>query len=187
MINLRKDLSTEQIINNIIFPALEKIGKLWEEENLALSQVYMSGHISEELVIDLFPEPKDQFKDVPNVGLAVLEDYHALGIQIIASFLKSSGLDPILYTTGITVDELINNLIQDNIDIIFVSTLMYRSALKIKTFTNALKEKGIKTKVIVGGAPFRFDKSLYKKVGADAYGNNAFDSIKLIKKVKEES
>jgi len=35
-------------------------------------------------------------------------------------------------------------------------------------------------KVIVGGAPFRFDSSLWKEVGADAFGYNASDAFDII-------
>jgi methanogenic corrinoid protein MtbC1 len=62
-----------------ITPALERIGRRWESGALALSQVYMGGRISEEVVESLFPAPEALRGRQPAIALALLEDYHALG------------------------------------------------------------------------------------------------------------
>ncbi len=41
-------------------------------------------------------------------------------------------------------------------------------------------------KVIVGGAPFRFDESLWKEVGADATGNDPAEALKIVTKLAGE-
>lgn len=45
-----------------------------------------------------------------------------------------------------------------------------------------LKERGLedKIKIIVGGAPYKFNKELYKTVKADAYAEDAISAGKLI-------
>jgi len=45
-----------------------------------------------------------------------------------------------------------------------------------------LKEQGLehKIKLVVGGAPFRFDTGLYKAVGADAWAENGVSAYKAI-------
>jgi len=35
-------------------------------------------------------------------------------------------------------------------------------------------------KIVVGGAPYKFDKDLYKTVGADAWAYDALSGIKII-------
>ena len=45
-----------QIVETIVVPALEHIGSGWEQGAIALSQVYMSGRICEELVEEILPE-----------------------------------------------------------------------------------------------------------------------------------
>jgi trimethylamine corrinoid protein len=55
---------------------------------------------------------------------------------------------------------------------------------------NCLHERGLedKIKIIVGGAPYRFDDNLYKNVGADAWASDGVSAAKvivdLIKEVK---
>lgn len=45
-----------------------------------------------------------------------------------------------------------------------------------------LKERGLeeKIKVVVGGAPFRFDRELYKGVGADAWAQDGVSAARVI-------
>ena len=63
---------------------------------------------------------------------------------------------------------------------------MLPAALRVKDLQCALKEGGIRVKVIVGGAPFRFDPLLWKDVGADGVGNNAGDALDIVRKLMRE-
>ena len=52
---LAQEISPIGIIENVIVPALEHIGKGWEAGSVALSQVYMGGRICEKMVDGLLP------------------------------------------------------------------------------------------------------------------------------------
>ncbi len=63
---------------------LERIGNLWEKGHCALSQVYMSRRICEELVDALLGPAQSAWLFPPGaarLALAVLEDHHMLGKQ----------------------------------------------------------------------------------------------------------
>ena len=184
-LNLIKNYTREQLINDLIAPSLTKIGSMWENGDAALSQIYMSGKLCEEIVTDFFPKYSGTLKNTPKIGLAVLEDYHAFGMQIIRLYLKATGIKVITYELGITSEELELKVIEDKIEILLISTLMLRSALKIKLLIRNFRKNKKEILVIVGGAPFNLDKSLWIKVGADAMSVNAFEVIPLIKKLKK--
>jgi methanogenic corrinoid protein MtbC1 len=57
---------------------------------------------------------------------------------------------------------------------------MLNSALHIKDLVARFKKEKINIKVIVGGAPFIFDRELWKEVGAYAMGANASDALVLV-------
>ena len=120
-----------QIVENLIAPVLDRIGEGWERGRIALSQVYMSGRICEDLVNDLLPPNASDLKRRPKMAIAVLEDYHVLGKRIVYAHLRSCGYDIIDYGQGIDAEALANRTISDNIEILLISTLMLRSALKV--------------------------------------------------------
>ena len=173
-------------LDNIVVPAMEDIGHKWEAGDVALSQVYMSGKICEEIVDELIPKTNSKRIDDPNIAIVVYKDHHMLGKRIVSTFLRASGYDILDYGTSSDMEELIQKIKNDKIEILLISVLMLNSALNVKEFILKLREENLKTKVVIGGAPFRFDTSLYKEVGADAYGVNASDVLDIIKSLREQ-
>jgi methylmalonyl-CoA mutase cobalamin-binding domain/chain len=170
-------ITFDQMIETVIVSALENIGNGWEKGEYALSQVYMSGRICEELVEILFSSESRQKKPAPKMAIAMLNDYHALGKRIVYSVLRASGFDVLDYGR-VSPEELVQRIINDDIKIILISVLMFPSALHVKDVRNMLNQSNVK--IVVGGAPFRFDRQLWKQVGADAVGYTASDAIEII-------
>jgi len=146
----------------------------------------MSGKICEEIVDKIIPVEDILISNTLKIAIATLEDHHALGKRIVKSMVISSGFNLIDYGHGIDVKSLAEKAMQNKIDILLISTLMYPSALKVKDLREAFEESNYKVKILVGGAPFSFDKSLWKYVKADAMGESASDAIHFIKKWTKE-
>jgi len=79
----REDQTSQQLIESLIIPALENIGVGWMQGTVALSQVYMSGRICEELVDRILPPASPNRKNQPRMAIAVLTDHHILGKRIV--------------------------------------------------------------------------------------------------------
>lgn len=174
-------------IENVVVPVLSHIGAGWESGELALAQIYMSGRLCEEL-IDIILPPADSHRiNHPNMAIAVLEDHHTLGESIIYSLIRASGFEIRDYGHGVTVEDLVQHVVDDKIEVLLISVLMLRSALRVKVLTEELKRRGLNTKVVVGGAPFRFDPNLWQEVGAIAVGLNGNDAIRIVTLLLEES
>jgi methanogenic corrinoid protein MtbC1 len=167
-------------IEELLIPALGKIGIGWENGDVSLSQVYMSGRICEEVVDTILPPCDPNRKDQPKMAIVILEDYHALGTRIVYSLLRSSGYE-LLSLGRVNVDRLVQLTIDEKIEILLISTLMLPSALRVKDLRNQFKAIGYPIKIVVGGAPFRFDTQLWKEVGADAFGETASDALVIIR------
>ncbi len=81
---------------------------------------------------------------------------------------------------------LVDRVKEDRIKILLLSVLMLPSAIRIKEVTDNLKRDNIDIKIIVGGAPFRFDNNLWKEVGADATGIAASDAVRIVSEFQGE-
>ena len=168
-----------QFIESIVVPSLERIGDDWQKGSLALSQVYMSGRICEDLVDALLPPGDPDRKNQPRMAICVLSDHHKLGKNIVYSLLRASGFDLSDYGT-IEVDDLVDRVKREQIKILLISVLMLPSALKIKKVSEKLANMDLDVKIIAGGAPFRFDDQLWQDVGADATCNSASEAVSII-------
>ncbi|MCI5166305.1 MAG: cobalamin-binding protein [Candidatus Electrothrix sp. GM3_4] len=175
----REQGSVPKTVDQLILPALEIIGQGWEEGKVALAQVYMSSRICEELMAHVPPPFDPKYSGHPRMAIAVLEDYHLLGKIIVSACLRAGGYK--FYDYGrVTAQELTDKIQDDSIELLLVSALMLRSALQIKEVKRLLVEAGSSVRIVVGGAPFRFDPLLWKEVGADAMGANAAEAIAAI-------
>ncbi len=169
----------EAAVESVIVPALEEIGHGWQNGDISLSQVYMSGRICEELINDLFAADHGPVRSHPPMAIAVLEDYHMLGKLLVGSSLKARGYFPLDYGHA-TTSELVSLVDKDGIEILLISALMLPSALQVKEVVRLLEERGLNTKIIVGGAPFRFDQELFREVGAHGTAAQASGAAELI-------
>lgn len=170
-------------IDRLITPTLEEIGKDWENGKVALSQIYMSSRICEELVDTILTKDNKGGYQNQKIAIAVLNDHHILGKKIVYSIMRTVGFEVHDFGGGNTVETIVNRVKVDGIKILMISVLMLPSALLVKDLKSRLADYGYNTKLIVGGAPFRFDKELWKEVGADAMGYNASDAIKIVKEM----
>lgn len=166
-------------IDRVVVSALENIGAGWEQGRIALSQVYMSGRILEAMVSDTIFQAGRPRREQPKMAIATLIDYHFLGKRLVSSALKASGYELTDYGR-VDVDEAVKLVSRDEIDVLLLSVLMLPSAIRTGEVKQKLEADGLKTKVVVGGAPFRLDRSLGKEVGADAVGRNASEAVDIV-------
>lgn len=172
-------------VEEVMVPALIRLGNEWSDGRIALSQIYMSSRICEDIVERILPTPASVSKNQPRIAIAVLSDYHSLGKRIVLSVMRASGFD-ILDYGRMEVDELVERVLADNVKILLISTLMLPSALKVRDVRAALDARDSRVRIAVGGAPFLFDSELWHEVGADAMGRNAPEAVTIVRRWQED-
>ena len=173
-----------QAVEELMVPSLIRLGEEWSAGKVALSQIYMSSRICEDIVKRLLPAVAAEQKISPQLAIAVLSDYHTLGKRIVLSVMRASGFD-ILDYGRMEVDELVERVIADDVKVLLISVLMLPAALKVKVVRAALNARGSRVRIAVGGAPFLFDHELWREVGADAMGRNAAEAVSIVRRWKE--
>lgn len=182
-----KESSLDEVITTLVVPALERIGDAWVKGSVSLSDVYMSSRICEELMRPLASRASSPRRKQPRIAIAALLDYHLLGKKLVQLALRSSGYEVIDFGHGITVEDLATRVREDKVEVLLISTLMLPSALKVKDLRQRLDQYALHPRIVVGGAPFRFDDELWREVGADVMGVSASDALKILDAIAEES
>lgn len=172
-----------EILEEYLAPALEAIGEGWYQGSFSLSQVYMSGKMCEEIIDELLPETKGS-REKPKIAVAVLNDFHNLGKKMVSANLRAAGYIVKDYGAGCDAMELSRNAAEDGIEVLLISTLMLPSALNVRQVREGLDALGVKTRLVVGGAPFLFDNELWREVGADLMGHHASEAASLVKRLE---
>lgn len=170
-------------VEEVVVKALDQIGDGWENGQYALSQVYMSGRICEDLLEKVLPDESGLRKDKPKIAIALLNDYHALGKRIVYAVLRAGGFQLIDYGR-VETEELVRRAKEDQIETLLISVLMLSSALQVAEVVKSLSYHQQKVKILVGGAPFRLDRGLWQQIGADAVGFTAADALHLVSQLE---
>jgi len=132
-------LSILKFIEEVVMPALDNIGAGWERGEYALSQVYMSGRICEDLLDRYLPSEDELRNNKPRMAIALLNDYHSLGKKIIYSALRAAGYNLLDYGR-VEAEELVRRAEEDQLELVLISVLMYSSALKVADVVKGLKK-----------------------------------------------
>ena len=159
---------------------LERVGHLWEEGRISLVELYGAGRAAEVATELLEPLPRTRQAGDARVAIAVLEDQHVLGKRLVAAHLRAGGVALLDLGVGLSAPVLVAQALEARVDVLLVSTLMLRGALKVHDVVRRLRDAGSAMRVVVGGAPFRLDPELYLEVGADACGRSAGDALALV-------
>ena len=175
-----KDLPPIEMVESLLVPVLARLGDDRCAGKVALSQIYLTGRICEDLVERLLPARAQEPAARPRRAIAVLDDYHVLGKRIVLSVLRASGIAVVDYGR-LQVDPLVDRVVADDLEQLLISVLMLPSALEVKTVRAALTRRGHRVKVGVGGAPFLLDPELWREVGADAFGRSASDAVAIVR------
>ncbi|CEP67243.1 Cobalamin (vitamin B12)-binding domain [Moorella glycerini] len=118
------------------------------------------------------------------VVIATVEaDMHSVGKNIVGMMLKASGFE--VYDLGVDVksSEIIRRAQELNADFIALSSLLTTTMPYQREVIDELKAYGIRDrfKVVVGGGPVRKDWA--DKIGADGYGKDAIEAVKVFKQL----
>ena len=162
---------------------LREIGDKFESGELWLPHLVM-GAEAMEAAIKVLEEhmPKSEL-DSTSKGTVVIGtvegDIHDLGLRIVASMLRANGFK--VYDLGCDTPSLtlINKAKEVDADIIAISSLMTTTMPFMRDLIDALKAAGLrdKYKVLVGGGPV--SKEWAQAIGADAYGKDASEAVKV--------
>ena len=121
-------------------------------------------------------------KEVIVIGSA-FGDFHGLGKKIVAGCLRAEMYE--VYDLGLNVSaqKFVDEAKAKNAKIIGVSSMMVHSAKGEngpRAIRQILDDEKSNIKLIVGGAPYRYDFELYKEVGAHGFAATAPEVSKLI-------
>jgi methanogenic corrinoid protein MtbC1 len=184
---LDKGVTPEDVVFKIVTPAIERMIKsISEDFDANLAQHFMTAQIASEVTEEMI----QKFEKRPSVAGRIVMgtaqgDLHSLGRRIVIGCLKAYLIDITDLGVNVSPERFVDEAVACDAQVIGISAMMVHTArgengcLKVR---HILKERGLeeKIKIIVGGAPYRFDEGLYKVVLADAWAEDGIAAGKII-------
>ena len=181
----KKQLETKdglEIINNILIPALDKVGKQYENNTIFLPQLIQAAETSK----IAFGVIKDTFKETtatkgPVIMATVHGDIHDIGKNIVKVVLESYGYKIIDLGKDVPPETVVDAFYQYHPKAIGLSALMTTTVASMKKTIAMLKKIDNMCPIFVGGAVLTADYA--KEINADYYSKDAMDAVELLNRI----
>jgi 5-methyltetrahydrofolate--homocysteine methyltransferase len=108
-------------------------------------------------------------------------DLHDIGKNLVAMMLKGAGFDVIDLGVDVPEARFIEKTKASGAHLVGMSTLLTTTMPSMEKTLKAIKEAGLKVKVMIGGAPVT--QSYADKIGADGYAADAATAVDVAKRL----
>ncbi len=164
------------IVNDDIIPALDIVGKGFEEKKVYLPQLLMSAEAAKsafECIKEAMPVGNNDGK-CTFVLATVHGDIHDIGKNIVKLLLENYGFNVVDLGKDVPPEVIVNKTVETNAPLVGLSALMTTTVPAMEETIKLLREKAPWCKVIVGGAVLT--KEYADSIGADHYAKDAMEA-----------
>ena len=166
------------ILNDEIIPALDTVGKGYEEKKIYLPGLLMSAEaagVAFEAIKTVMPKGEGVTK--ARIVIATVKgDIHDIGKNIVKMLLENYGFDVTDLGKDVSPEKIAHAVISLDADILGLSALMTTTLPAMEETVRLVRKCAPKCKIMVGGAVLN---DVYaKEIGADFYARDAMDAVK---------
>lgn len=182
---LLKTMDSMQIINEMLIPALDKTGDLFEKGKIFLPQLILSSQVAQasfEVIKKHMAQADNPTESKGTIVVATVKgDIHDIGKNIVKVLLENYGYHVVDLGKDVEFQAVVDAVKEYHAPLVGLSALMTTTLGSMEKTIALLRENNLDCKVMVGGAVLTPDYA--KQIGADFYVKDAKESIDVAKKV----
>ncbi len=180
-----KETEAQDIINNVLIPALDNVGAGFESGKIFLPQLMRAADAAGacfEVIKETMKKNNTKTESKGRIILATVKgDVHDIGKNIVKTVLENYGYDVIDLGRDVDPEEVVKAQKEHNVRLVGLSALMTTTLPAMETTVKALREAKADCKIMVGGAVLTPEYA--EKIGADFYAKDAKMSSDIAKSV----
>ena len=178
-------LAPMELVNNILIPALDLVGELFEAGKIFLPQLLQSASAAQEAFDEVKKQISSSGKPQSLKGSIVLAtvhgDIHDIGKNIVKTILENYGYNVIDLGRDVPAQRVVDKIKETGAELVGLSALMTTTLKSMEETISLIRENSLPCKIMVGGAVLTEDYAL--KIGADFYARDAKMSADIAKRV----
>ncbi|MBQ3124930.1 MAG: homocysteine S-methyltransferase family protein [Clostridia bacterium] len=175
---LLKTVEPLKIVQEEIIPALDIVGKGFEEKRFYLPQLLMSAESAKSAFEEIkLTMPGDKASDKCTVVIATVKgDIHDIGKNIVKLLLENYGFNVIDLGRDVAPEEIAQKAVETHAPLVGLSALMTTTVPAMEETIKLLRDKAPWCKVMVGGAVL--NQEYADAIGADNYSKDAMGAVR---------
>lgn len=183
--DLVQEISPLEVINRHLVPALDEVGRGFEQNLVFLPQLLMSAEAAkaafESIKLHMLRQGGVQEKKGKIILATVKGDIHDIGKNIIKVLLENYNFNVIDLGKNVEPTLIVETALKEKVTLIGLSALMTTTVVNMEETIRILREMVPGCKVMVGGAVLTQEYA--DKIGADFYSKDAMGSVHYAEKV----
>ena len=184
---LKQNIEALSIINEKLIPALDVVGKGFEEKKMFLPQLLMSAEAAKASFEAIKTTLSRQGKDSESKGKIVIAtvkgDIHDIGKNIVKTLLENYGFEMIDLGKDVDPEQILKTVQEQQVKLVGLSALMTTTVVNMEATIKLLREHHVNCKVMVGGAVLTQEYA--DMIGADFYSKDAMGSVRYANELYE--
>lgn len=172
------------IVNAHVIPALDNVGKRFEEKKLFLPQLLMSAEAAKasfEVIKATMSADGSSVKKGSIVIATVHGDIHDIGKNIVKLLLENYGYNVIDLGKNVPPETVLKAVTDNHAPLVGLSALMTTTVPAMEETVKLIKENAPWCKTVVGGAVLTQDYA--DKIGANKYAADAMETVRYAESV----
>ena len=179
---LLKTHSPLEIIDSLIIPALNSVGKGFEEKKVYLPQLLMSAQAAKEAFDAIKSQiPAGESKKGEIIIATVKGDVHDIGKNIVRVLLENYGYSVTDLGKDVAPEKIVDAVKKGGVKLVGLSALMTTTVPAMEETIAILRTQVPDCRVMVGGAVMTAEYA--EMIGADFYGTDAMAAVRFAEKV----
>ena len=180
---LESGMNPLEIVETGLVPGMSIVGEKFKRNEAFVPEMLIAARAMKESMALLEPLlVKAGIKPKYTCVIGTVQgDLHDIGKNLVAMMFKGANLGVVDLGTNISAEKFVEAAKNSNADIIALSALLTTTMPSMKQTVDAVKKAGIKTKVIIGGAPIT--QQYCDEIGADGYSPDAASAVDLVLKL----
>ena len=174
-----------EIVKTDIIPALNVVGKGFEEKTVYLPQLLMSAESAkcafESIKAHMEMRTEKTEEKGPIVIATVHGDIHDIGKNIVKLLLENYGFRVIDLGKDVPPGIIVEKVLEEQAELLGLSALMTTTVPAMEETIRLIKEKAPFCKTVVGGAVL--NQEYADKIGADKYARDAMETVRYAENV----
>ena len=173
-----------EIVNKEIIPALDTVGKGFENKTVYLPQLLMSAEAAKsafEVIKNSMAGSEKSQNNSTFVIATVKGDIHDIGKNIVKLLLQNYGFNVVDLGKDVPPEKIVETVIELHAPLVGLSALMTTTVVSMEETIKLLKQKAPWCKTVVGGAVMTQEYA--DKIGADKYAKDAMETVRYAEEV----
>lgn len=179
--SLLQKYSEDKILDEILIPALDEVGKKYDSGEIFLPQLIQCAE-TVKVALNVIKESSLQKNDKSvykgKIILATVKgDIHDIGKNIVKIMIENYGYEVIDLGKDVPIEVVVEEAKKRKIKLIGLSALMTTTVVSMKETIEALRKEDMDVKVFVGGAVL--NEEYAKEIGSDYYSKDAKSAVEI--------